>query len=341
MAPLCSATARPGRPSEAAQVLTEQLGALLSSVVDARQLCIDAGKAAWAVYVDIYVLDAGGLLTWCCRGCQKVVASCCCAPHLPAAAWPACLLLFCWFPLHAVLHSLLCLHTRRLLESLPCPPPWQGATLHAAQSGLVGAPVCALPAFAAGRARRGSPDTFIPQAFLASLWFAGCAPAHLLLHISKLPCTSLPALHADGSLHDACLLAALAALSSLRLRAVSIDESGRVQTGAAAQQQQQGEQLAGQQERQLALSCLPGSSTCGLYRGRLLADPTAEEEPLLEAQVTAVLDESGAVLGAAESAAGPVGCAVCWFVQRICLCSWAHLVGTVEQRLWTICCNCA
>ncbi|KAI7841051.1 hypothetical protein COHA_005279 [Chlorella ohadii] len=172
MAPLCSATARPGRPSEAAQVLTEQLGALLSSVVDARQLCIDAGKAAWAVYVDIYVLDA------------------------------------------------------------------------------------------------------------------------------------------DGSLHDACLLAALAALSSLRLRAVSIDESGRVQTGAAAQQQQQGEQLAGQQERQLALSCLPVSSTCGLYRGRLLADPTAEEEPLLEAQVTAVLDESGAVLGFSAGGTAAVSQAV-------------------------------
>lgn len=60
LAPLCSATARPGRPSEAAQVLTEQLGALLCGVVEPRQLCIDAGKAAWAVYLDIYVLDAGG-----------------------------------------------------------------------------------------------------------------------------------------------------------------------------------------------------------------------------------------------------------------------------------------
>lgn len=164
MAPLCSATTRPGRPAEAAQVLTEQLNALLSSAVDARQLCIDAGKAAWAVYVDIYVLDA------------------------------------------------------------------------------------------------------------------------------------------DGSLHDACLLAALAALSSLQLRAVSIDASGRVQTGAAAQQQQrqqqqQGERPAGQQERRLALSCQPVSLTCGLYRGRLLADPTAEEEPLLEAQATATVDESGTVLG--------------------------------------------
>lgn len=72
---------------------------------------------------------------------------------------------------------------------------------------------------------------------------------------------------------------------------------------AAQQEQQQGERPAGQQERRLALSCLPVSLTCGLYRGRLLADPTAEEEPLLEAQATATLDESGAVLGALNGVA--------------------------------------
>lgn len=62
LAPLCSADTRPGRPSEAAAVLTEQLSSLLegAGVVDRRQLCIDPGKAAWAVYVDVYVLDAGG-----------------------------------------------------------------------------------------------------------------------------------------------------------------------------------------------------------------------------------------------------------------------------------------
>ena len=65
MAPLCSADVRPGRPCEAAQVLTAQLTALLegaggAAVLDRRQLCIDPGKAAWAVYVDVSVLDAGG-----------------------------------------------------------------------------------------------------------------------------------------------------------------------------------------------------------------------------------------------------------------------------------------
>lgn len=87
MAPLCSATTRPGRPAEAAQVLTEQLNALLSSAVDARQLCIDVGKAAWAVYVDIYVLDAGGMVLQApCAGVSLAAhrCSCCfCRPYLP------------------------------------------------------------------------------------------------------------------------------------------------------------------------------------------------------------------------------------------------------------------
>lgn len=42
-------------------MLTEQVGNLVRSIVDARQLCIDAGKAAWMAYLDIYVLDAGGI----------------------------------------------------------------------------------------------------------------------------------------------------------------------------------------------------------------------------------------------------------------------------------------
>ncbi|EFN59910.1 hypothetical protein CHLNCDRAFT_132943 [Chlorella variabilis] len=179
LAPLCSADTRPGRPSEAAAVLTEQLSSLLegAGVVDRRQLCIDPGKAAWAVYVDVYVLDA------------------------------------------------------------------------------------------------------------------------------------------DGSLHDACLLAVLAALSSLRLHAVAVDDTGRIQkapadaaaAGAAGAQRQQGaadgaatalqQQPQGHQRRPLLLACHPVSLTCGLYRDRLLVDPTAEEEPLLEAAMTTTVDESGDILG--------------------------------------------
>jgi exosome complex component RRP43 len=130
-----------------------------------------------------------------------------------------------------------------------------------------------------------------------------------------LPPSPCPA-DADGSLHDACLLAVLAALSSLRLHAVAVDDAGNVTSAAAggddrdAQSQRQGtaaaagnnqpqEQHGRQQPGQqpLTLGCLPVSVTCGVYRGRLLVDPTGEEEPLLEALLTATLDEQGCVLG--------------------------------------------
>ena len=159
------------------------------------------------------------------------------------------------------------------------------------------------------------------------LSFAGaCCACHLpaLCHCPPAAAAALPAL-ADGSLHDACLLAALAALSSLRLRAVSIDEAGSVQPAPAAAQQQ-GQQPAGQQERRLALSCLPVSLTCGLYRGRLLADPTAEEEPLLEGQLTATLDEGGAVLGAWWRVPAVSGCAV-----RTLVCGLPLTDASLEQ----------
>lgn len=163
MAPLCSADTRPGRPSEAAQVLTEQLSGLLEAggVVDRRQLCIDPGRAAWAVYLDLYVVDA------------------------------------------------------------------------------------------------------------------------------------------DGSLHDACLLAVLAALSSLRLHAVTMDDAGRIQKTDAADAAGAAAAAAAQQPqlRRLELGCQPVSLTCGVYQGQLLVDPTAEEEPLLEALITATVDEQGGVLG--------------------------------------------
>ena len=34
----------------------------MGRIVDASQLCIDEGKAAWLAYLDIYILDAGGVL---------------------------------------------------------------------------------------------------------------------------------------------------------------------------------------------------------------------------------------------------------------------------------------
>jgi exosome complex component RRP43 len=50
------------RPSEAAQDLTQRLSEALSSsgLLDAAQLCVAEGQHAWALFLDVYCLDADG-----------------------------------------------------------------------------------------------------------------------------------------------------------------------------------------------------------------------------------------------------------------------------------------
>lgn len=167
-------------------MLSAQLAAVLESggVLDRRQLCIQAGRAAWALYVDVYVLDAGGRAGTrkhlehlhlnvassgqgpgsCCmqqRPRQDQVHAAAMAPRLRiasrtavwrnrrwATAWPAAVRCrrppdsFCPAGGH--------------LESLPCLPPWHGATLNTAQSGLGSAPFVPAAALLSGRAGAGS-----------------------------------------------------------------------------------------------------------------------------------------------------------------------------------------
>jgi len=64
MPAICSPLVRPGRPAEAACVVSEQLSNILmsSNFVTLQELCIAPGKAAWIAYLDIYCLDADGSL---------------------------------------------------------------------------------------------------------------------------------------------------------------------------------------------------------------------------------------------------------------------------------------
>ncbi len=50
--------------------------------------------------------------------------------------------------------------------------------------------------------------------------------------------------------------------------------------------------------RALSLSSVPVALTCGFFEGVIIADPGADEEPLLSTSVTTVLDEFGKLLGA-------------------------------------------
>ncbi|TYK02487.1 exosome complex component RRP43 isoform X1 [Cucumis melo var. makuwa] len=64
MPPVCSPIVRPGRPAEAAPVISKQLSDTISSsgMIDLRELSLVKGKAAWMAYLDIYCLDADGSL---------------------------------------------------------------------------------------------------------------------------------------------------------------------------------------------------------------------------------------------------------------------------------------
>ncbi|PIA61266.1 hypothetical protein AQUCO_00300653v1 [Aquilegia coerulea] len=101
-------------------------------------------------------------------------------------------------------------------------------------------------------------------------------------------------LNADGAIFDAALLSAVSAFSHLHIPAVSVTEDGRVVAVS-------GELVEGnlvketpiKSMRKLTLSCIPFSLTCLLHKKYILADPTAEEESIMETHVTVVLDLSG------------------------------------------------
>ncbi|KAK9113633.1 hypothetical protein Syun_020430 [Stephania yunnanensis] len=101
-------------------------------------------------------------------------------------------------------------------------------------------------------------------------------------------------LDADGALFDAALLAAVAALSHLRIPVVSVNDDGRVvaMSGEHVEGKSVREPI-NREKRKLTFSCIPFSLTCILHQKYILADPTAEEELIMETLVTVVLDLSG------------------------------------------------
>lgn len=62
MTSLASSSHRPGRSSEEATSIQERISSALksSSALNLEDLCIDPGRAAWCLYLDIYLLDAAG-----------------------------------------------------------------------------------------------------------------------------------------------------------------------------------------------------------------------------------------------------------------------------------------
>lgn len=97
-------------------------------------------------------------------------------------------------------------------------------------------------------------------------------------------------LDADGALFDAALLSAVAALSNLRIPVVSVNDDGRIVLMSDEDEDKLEKEPLNKEKRKLTLSHKPFSLTCILHKNYILADPTAEEESIMETSVTVVLD---------------------------------------------------
>jgi exosome complex component RRP43 len=111
-------------------------------------------------------------------------------------------------------------------------------------------------------------------------------------------------LNAAGALLDAALLAAVAALRDCRLPAVHLTAEGNVERGADPDGEEGDDGSGGAaameadgRGRPLALSAAPSCLTCGLYRGHVVVDPDHEEEALMGARVSVVVDGAGGLMG--------------------------------------------
>ncbi|KAL3623750.1 hypothetical protein CASFOL_032566 [Castilleja foliolosa] len=101
-------------------------------------------------------------------------------------------------------------------------------------------------------------------------------------------------LDADGSLFDAALLSAVGAFTHLQIPIVSVNDDGRIvlisegKNGGSKKKKEP----VNEEKRKLELKSVPFSLTCVLHKEYILADPTSEEESIMETFLTVVLDSS-------------------------------------------------
>ena len=78
---------------------------------------------------------------------------------------------------------------------------------------------------------------------------------------------------------------------TVQIPVVSMNDDGRVVL--MSEEHQEGKDPVNKEKRKLTLSSIPFSLTSILHKKYILADPTAEEESIMETLVTVVLDSSG------------------------------------------------
>ncbi|CAI9287776.1 unnamed protein product [Lactuca saligna] len=99
-------------------------------------------------------------------------------------------------------------------------------------------------------------------------------------------------LDADGALFDAALLAAAAAFSHLQIPVVSLNDDGRIVVVSKENGEKAKNKPVNEEKRKLKLRSIPFALSCILHKNYILADPTAEEESIMDTLITIVLDTS-------------------------------------------------
>jgi exosome complex component RRP43 len=84
---------------------------------------------------------------------------------------------------------------------------------------------------------------------------------------------------------------------------VSVGDDGRVFTVGGNEGKTKYE-LVNREKRKLTLGDIPFPLTCALHKDSILADPTAEEESIIETSVTVVLDSSGRLVSIQKPGGG-------------------------------------
>ncbi|PKU70288.1 exosome complex component RRP43 [Dendrobium catenatum] len=97
-------------------------------------------------------------------------------------------------------------------------------------------------------------------------------------------------LNADGSLFDAALLSATAAFSHLQIPLVSLSDDGKLITVSEELKDKAAVEPVNKENRKLTIAVAPFSLTCIVHGKYILADPTSEEESVMDTHVTVVLD---------------------------------------------------
>ena len=174
------------------------------------------------------------------------------------------------------------------------------------------------------------PGRFAEDAVSAEQRIKSCLEASCAVHLEDLCidtgkaawCAYLDIyiLNAAGSLLDTALLAAMAALASTRLPHVVMNEQGKVVSAPTEKQTS---------SARLNLHSLPVAVSSGTFQDKLIVDPTADEEALLDNSIVIIVDDHGKLL------AGELA-----ITQLLCRCSMATCVPSCMHGMASFASSC-